>query len=480
MLAAVAAATPAAAAPGPRLDALRAKPAPLYPSFSPSVVDYVSRCNRRKPLRLVGRAGKGQTVAIDGDTPDSGRFSARVRLSAGQSLALRVRAGRRAATYRVRCLPPRFTKWTARRTGVTEAQYYLVLPDGPGPARYVAIFDANGVPVWWTHTGSSGIDAELLPGGHIAWARFFDAPFGTHEEGAYEEHRLDGRRVRTLRAVGSATDIHDLQQLENGHFLLLSYPQRDGVDLRPYGGPANATVVDGVIQELTPAGELVWSWNSADHIALSETGRWWQQLVATPATLPDGRKAYDVVHLNSVEPHGDRLLVSARHTDSLYDIDRRTGEIRWKLGGTETPQSLSIAGDSRYGKTTFGGQHDARLPTDDTVTVYDNGTGRGRPPRAVRYRIDAARGTATLVDELTNPAVASSPYAGSARRLAHGHWVVAWGGAPAVTEMKPSGTPVFRLTFPKGWFSYRAIPLPPGRLSHAALVRGMEAQYPRR
>ena len=209
---------------------------------------------------------------------------------------------------------------------------------------------------------------------------------------SYEEHRLGGSTVRRLAAVGVPTDFHEIQQLPNGHFLLDAYRPRHGVDLRPYGGPASATVYDAEIQEITPSGHRVWRWSSRGHIGLAETQQWWPTLNEIQNRKPAADRAYDVVHLNSIAKDGDGLVISARHTDAVYRIDRATGRVDWKLGGTHTPQSLSIAGDPQYGSTTFGGQHDARVLPDGTLTVHDNGNNRSRPPRVVRYGIDAERG----------------------------------------------------------------------------------------
>jgi len=77
----------------------------------------------------------------------------------------------------------------------------------------------------------------------------------------------------------------------------------------------------------------------------------------------------------------------------------------------------------------FGGQHDPRLLPDGSVTLFDDGTGLGRAPRAVRYRIDMPAYTATTLEQLTDPAAESdSSFGESARRLSGGDWVVGWAG----------------------------------------------------
>jgi hypothetical protein len=115
---------------------------------------------------------------------------------------------------------------------------------------------------------------------------------------------------------------------------------------------------------------------------------------------------------------------------------------------------------------------------DGTVTLHDNGTRCGRPPRALRYAIDESARTATLLEEIVDAEVTASICCGSAQRLSGGHWFVGWGSSPTVTENAPDGTRVLSLSLPDDSFSYRAVAVEPGRLSRAELRAGMDAMFP--
>ena len=346
----------------------------LYPDFSPSATDYVTRCDD-DPVDVDVAAPAGTDVAVAGAGARSGRFSQSVPLEIGAAFTLTV-TGPQAGTYHVRCLPTDFPDWTFSRSGQPSQQWTL-LALSKGTAHYATFVDENATPVWWLSHARTQLDAKLLSDGTVAFARGEATPFG-QDDTAYEIHELDGTLARTLVTVGADTDHHDLQELSNGNYLLMTYRPRDHVDLSGHGGPADATVLDAELQELNPAGALVWSWNSKDHIALSETGPWWQTVRNQPNRLRDGRLAYDIVHINAVEPDGDGLLVSMRHTDGVYRIRRSDGRVLWKLGGTATPESLAVSGDPR--PQTFSGQHDVRRLGDGSVTclLYTSPSPRDR------------------------------------------------------------------------------------------------------
>ena len=450
----------------------------LQPRFDSRIHDYVSGCGSSGRVKLSVNPPSDGSVSVDGGAEWSVRLTTTIPLDAGQSVLVRAESNGRVDTYRVRCLPSSFPRWRAERHGATQAQWYLVAPVGGRSMRWVAFVDHNGVPVWWKHTRASPFNPTLLRDGHVAWYRYFESKFGVRGDASYEEHRLDGSKVGALSAVGVPTDFHELQELPDGHLLVEGYRPRRHVDLTAYGRSSDATVYDAVIQEITREGDVAWHWTSRGRIGFSEARRWWPRLGGPPRKRPPSEPGYDAVHLNSIAPDGDGLVISARHTDAIYRIDRATGRIDWKLGGTRTAESLSIVGDPRYGAKTFGGQHDARVLADGSVTVFDNGTGRGRPPRAVRYSIDTEARTATMVEQVTEGAAPRSQWGGSARRLPGGDWVTAWGGLPLLTETTPSGADVFRLTLKKGSW-YRVFPVPYGTVSAARLRAAMERMHPR-
>jgi hypothetical protein len=232
-------------------------------------------------------------------------------------------------------------------------------------------------------------------------------------------------------------------------------------------------VFDGEIQEIDPTGAVVWSWNTRDHIKPSETTT--KPLIQRG--LPDGRSGFDVIHLNSVAPDGaGGLVVSMRHTNAVYRIERPSGKVTWKLGGTKVPgESLQVSGDPL--SPTLTQQHDARVLPDGTITVYDNRS-HVSPPRAVRFRVDAGAHTARWLGQVTEPKAHSSGSEGSARMIG-GHWVVSWGGSTVMSEWTGSNQLVWRARFLHGVINYRLTPIPRGRLAATTLRQAMDRMFPR-
>ncbi|MFL5779908.1 MAG: aryl-sulfate sulfotransferase [Thermoleophilaceae bacterium] len=445
----------------------------LRPGFDRGIADYVVRCPRDGSIVLSLHASDGEKVGVGHRAPRGGDFTETVSRRPGGGITIHVESSTRPGDYHVRCLPRDFRRFDVSRPGTPQARGYVVTPNGRSQHGYVAILDSHATPIWWHHSSDYGPwDAKILPGGHIAWTHYKGGPFGELKAYGYEERRLDGHRVRRIRTRGTPTDTHDLQRLPNGHYLALTYTHRDGVDLRKWGGDRRSRVYEGQIQELTPGGRLVWRWSSHGHIKTSET-LWWDVLNGAQRNKPADERHWDLVHVNAVQPDGDALIASFRHVNAIYKIDRASGRIVWKLGGTKRPESLRVVGDP-YGQRPFGGQHDVRLSDDGTLTVFDNETGRDRPPRAVRYRIDEAARTATLVEQIDAPVPLESQFGGSARKLPGGDWVIYWGGDLLFTEQQAdSGAEVLRVTRHGSHWGYRVVPLPES-VSLQSIRRGMD------
>ena len=423
------------------------------PSFSaPAEYSLLQRFDWKARDYVAACAGDSLTLKIDGQhgwraklpdaRPESGDFRFTAAVVDGQSVDLSFKRKRDGYTRRfhVRCLPADFPDWSFNRVQRGGPKLFMVqMPD-----FYSAIYNRDGVPVWWMQTDGFTDDAKILPDGTISWN---SVQAGDAMSGAFDIRRLNGKLIRS---VGDEdTDVHDLQLLPNGNYVIAQQTYRTDLDTSAYGGSAAAAVRDYDIEEVTPDGDVIRSWKTDDHIGLDETGRWWDQIT--------GAIIYDITHWNAVEIDGRYMYLSFRHLDAIYKVDRKTGEIVWKLGGTETPESLAVRNDPR--DYPIGAQHDVRVLPNGTVTIHNNRTGLDDAvPRAERFRIDEDAGTATLVDSITDPKVETAQCCGSARRLPSKDWLVGWGRSPIVGAYDKAGNPYYRYRLTDS-FTYRANPV---------------------
>lgn len=454
----------------------------LTPAFSRTTPDYVTHCTRGQ-VKVMANAPEGVMLRIDTAATVSGNVTRAVQLNEGQRFEVRMKAGREATAFTVRCLPDTFPK--LKVTGTLPGSTPFIAVSGPGLGAifpYAIIADARGVPVWWKLTGGSApFDIKVIgsgAGARVAWWQGQQA--NGVGVGAYRVSSLAGRIEKTVGTVGLPTDLHDMIPSSRGTWYAASYARRDNVDLTPFGGPADGSVWDTVIQEVTASGKLLWSWNSKDHITLAETGRWWSQWSAELSA--EKPPVFDVTHFNSIEDdHRGGLIISLRHLDAMIRIRRSDGSIDWKLGGTPTDRSLKIVGDDANAGAHFGGQHDARLLHDGTLTAYDNRTDLASSvPRATRWKLDTVKRTATLVEQVTDPAIASASCCGNARRLDDGSWLIDWGPTNLIRSYDPRRRMRFSFSFDEPYtFSYRAFPIAAGQLTRSQLVAGMDAMNPR-
>jgi hypothetical protein len=447
--------------------------ASLFPKYGPYVHDYVVRCDD-VPVTVKAHVAEPWRMSIAGGAARAGDFSRSVPLRAGTAFTISVRnaGGGTPSRYHVRCLPSDFPTYTFTRDAAVSPDYFAADTGfAPVANRYAIVFDSHGVPVWWYRAPVVG--PSVLPSGDVLWF------LSNGQSSRYEIRDLDGGLVRTVNtAQGGSVNPHDLQVLGNGDYLIGAHTRQRHVDLSGYGGPRDADVRSAELQEVSGGGKLLWDWRSENHISFADTARWWPWVIKHRTS--DGY--YDPAHWNSIEPRGTSVIASFRHLDAVYRIRKSNGSIAWKLGGTTTPQSLQVLGDPRA--YTFGGQHDARLVPGGTLSVFDNRTGLNDPaPRAVRYRIDQAAGTATLVQQISDPDIAASYRCGSARLLADQDWLIDWGqnsrqGAGSIGGYAPDGERTFLLTF-DSTFSYRAQPVPAGVLTAQDLRDGMDAMAAR-
>jgi len=198
-----------------------------------------------------------------------------------------------------------------------------------------------------------------------------------------------------------------------------------------------------VIQQIDiRTGLVMWEWHSLGHIDVSDS----VSKVPGLATNP-----YDYFHINSLVPdrHGN-LLISARNTSALYDINGRTGAVVWTLGGKRSTFSLGPG-------VAFAYQHNALWLPNGEISLYDDeGAPPVKPPsRGEVIKLDTAAKTATLAVQFVRAPGLLSFCCGNAQPLPNGNWMIGWGGLANLTEFNAQGQMVYDAQLPRGDTSYR-------------------------
>ncbi len=470
---------------------LALSPLTLTPAFSPGIHDYSVQCVAgTNALTVRMTAASGGTVALVAPTPTGPAASATVDLQVaeGQAIVVNAAVGSTSTEYWIRCLPHDFPRigWDAHTdAGVPPPGYYLIGTAQPASALsgYAVVLDSQGVPVWYSSGRGDGIgvgDVDDVVSGAIS---FFSGPGR-----AAEIVQLSPFLQTTAAPAATVFDPHELQVLPNGDFIALSNPVESGVDLTglsiqesngrvDHPGRDSQLAACNLVEFEPTTGQVVWTWVGDDHLDPVEDS-------TAPDFLGD---AVDAYHCNSidVDPANGNLLVSSRNMDSVFYVERPSGVILWKLGGSTFTKDgapyIPVADP-------FYRQHDARLqPGWSTcgggqISVFDDESDEPGPARAVLYDVvlglggdggapagcDAVPGQtpgATVAWQLGGEATSSSR--GSFRILADGSHVIGWGlsldvNGSILTEVDVAGNDLLDVYFVEGDSTYRAIKAPLG------------------
>jgi hypothetical protein len=321
-------------------------------------------------------------------------------------------------------------------TNTGKVVWFKAVPAGEEAADFrTQTYDGKPVLTWWQGTGLGGLS--------------------TGTDYIYNDHY---QQIATVQAGnGYSADGHEFLITPWNTALILSYT-RATANLTSTGGPANQTVIDGIVQEIDiKTGKVLFQWNSADHVPYSQS----EQPLPASASTP-----WDWFHINAVHVARDgSLLIDARDTWTTYDVSLRTGQVKWQLGGKDSTFAVKAAPGQTLDSANeiFAWQHDPEQVGPDTFTFFDNDSS-GTPllsySRAVTVRLNFRTKVATLVAADNQPEGLSAASQGNAQTTRNGDLLVGWGSLPYFSEFSHSGALLFNAELPAGVNTYRAYQLP--------------------
>jgi hypothetical protein len=346
-------------------------------------------------------------------------------------------------------LQPPVVTVTAQSPDVAGGDELVTPAAGPGQAGPM-ILDPDGALVWFkalpAQVSATNLQVQEYEGRPVlTWWQgdISEHGFGLGEDVIADQSYTDIAHVKA--GNGHEADLHEFQLTQQGTALVTAYyPIR--CDLSAVGGPADGALTDAVFQEIdVKTGLVMYEWTSVDHVAIGES----EERAATSSTS----WPFDFFHLNSIglDPDGT-LLVSARNTWAVYDVDPRSGQILWRLGGRSSSFKLAPGAATAF-------QHDPRMLADGAISEFDNGASPKvhAQSRAVVLSLDRQSATVSLVSQFTHTPPLLSESQGSVQALPNGDWFVGWGQEPDFSEFGPEGQLLFDAHFPAHDRSYRAL-----------------------
>ncbi|MGA9875729.1 MAG: arylsulfotransferase family protein [Solirubrobacteraceae bacterium] len=326
--------------------------------------------------------------------------------------------------------PSTVTLSTPAQSGASPGDLFLAPYQGegsPGPT----ISEQNGALVWF-HPLPAGDEAtnfqvQQYEGKPVlTWwqGRILKVGFGQGEDEIYNSSYQPVAKVRA--GNGYRADLHEILLTPQGTAWIDSFDPIH-MNLKSVGGASGGVLTDSVVQEIDiKTGLVMWEWHALGHIALHDSYN----------TVPKTDYPWDYIHVNSIDPgaSGD-VLISARNSWALYDIDIKTGAFNWEIGG---PHSTFKQGP---GTKTYW-QHDAEWQPGGLISVFDNGSTppKEKQSRGLLLRPDYTTKTVSLVKAFVNPTkTLLAPAQGNTLKLPEGNWLMGYGNLPNFTEYNAAG-----------------------------------------
>lgn len=320
------------------------------------------------------------------------------------------------------------------------------------PAQGPLVMDPSGDPIWFQPLTGTDWATNVRPATYrgnrvmVWWRGIVVSPgFGQGEVLLWDTSYRQVARV--VAGNGMRADLHEALLTDRGTVLMSCFPVSLDANLSPYGGPTSGKVLNGLFQEVdVSTGKVLLDWRGEGHVAFDES------------YLPAKTSPWDYMHLNSVAPFPDgSLLVSCRHTWTLYKVNRSTGAIIWRLGGKHSDFEIGPGAN-------FAWQHHAVPVSNTRITIFDNGSRSGvfteSQSRGLIVDLDTGAMKATLVRALTTRPSTQAIAMGSVQIEPDGRYFMGWGTAGSISEFGPAGIINANQKLTDSCFTYRAFRYP--------------------
>ncbi len=299
---------------------------------------------------------------------------------------------------------------------------------------YCIILDTLGFPVFYQKhpSGKRAMGFTMQKNGELSY-------FGGYQNSLNRKFVILDSTYNIVNELGAVngffTDSHELIIEEDGSYWLLAYDIRMvDMSLIVSGGNPNATVVGCVIQHIDTAQNLLFQWNSWNHMDITDCDTLFVDLTA---------QSIDYVHANALAFDSDgNILLSGRYLNEITKIDIATGDIIWRWGGNNNQFEFQNENDR------FFGQHMIRYnKTSDSYTLFDNGNWHSPPhSRGLEFELDQDLFMAYRVSTFDHDPKIFTSAMGGMQRTDDGKTIVNWSKNNCIfTEYDESNNIVFEI-----------------------------------
>lgn len=418
----------------------------MHPAFDISIRHYAVHCKETMPLTfsVKSRNQKLRFWLDESRSLQPGTSLNLVPTSEDQTFELASVGPSTGAQFWIHCIPEDFPIFEVQKFGADNSNGLFLLAarvsrGGEKQATYIINVDQRGVPRKYKKIIGLATNYQQEHDGSFSFLQSTQRNEFGFLNFEYVQTDNHFNVIRQQSTVGlNHTDLHESFQTEQGTLFLMAYNSTIR-DMRAFGAQASERTRDSVIQEIGPKGELLFEWNSWNHLDINQCKQ---------HRFPD-----DYAHLNSVSlAPKNSLILSMRGCSQVLKIDRASGEVIWRLGADDSDFRIL---DDPLGE--FCGQHTAFATERGTILLYDNGgyclgdreSQHGRVSRVVEYALDLSKNTATHLKSFYHPLSQKTytPSGGSVIETQRGHLVVSWndGPEPSFTEFTPSGEPALHM-----------------------------------
>jgi arylsulfate sulfotransferase len=207
-------------------------------------------------------------------------------------------------------------------------------------------------------------------------------------------------------------DVHDFILLSDSDYITLAYAWEFPTNIPARLSPAaHVSVVSPIIEEVRN-GAVVWHWDAS-----SDTTFYGSSIFDN--NFSDTVAAQDYIHMNSlfVDPRDNNLICSMRDQNQIIKINRQTGAIMWRLGGTNSDFAMTP-------QQVFLGQHHATLTdSNQTLLLFDDGNPLTRPySRVLEFQLDEVNKVVTGFKAFNIPEPFTD-YTGSVQKIGPDYFI---------------------------------------------------------